>query len=133
MAETPDVPAGVTNPPIFIICRMVGNGTENDPLRPYIYDHYRVSWVAVGKSGKGALVFVKNPTPELEADPQVTVLSRDLTAKFERNEWNAVANKFKDYGLSPAEYDPNRTIRDTIIMIGTQYEPAFNIDNFFVR
>lgn len=115
----------------FYACHIIGDGSEENPYRPYI-DNYPVNWVMAGQVGRGALVYVSNPIPELEADNKIFVIPKNLDHTFTRTQWNALANRLKAQGLTPGEYDSNLTIRDAIIFIGTAYNPAFDIDHFYV-
>lgn len=115
----------------FYLCHMIGDGSEENPYRPYI-DNYPVNWVMAGQVGRGALVYVSNPTPELEADNKIHVLPKDLDRPFTRNQWNFLTNRLKAQGLRDKEYDPDFTLKDAIIFIGKQYNPAFDIDHFYV-
>lgn len=113
----------------FYVCKMIGNGSEDDPYRPYIAG-FPLAWSMVGQTGKGCLVFAINPTSDLDNDPQITPVKRDLSATFARNEWNQFINKLKDFGLNANDYDQNRTVREAIIWIGKQWEPMFDIDDY---
>ena len=115
----------------FYVCHIIGDGSEDNPYRAYV-DNYNVNWVMAGQVGRGALVYVSNPTPELENDNKIYKLPKDLDATFDRNDWNALTNRLKAQGLTPNNYDPNLTVREAIIWIGTAYEPGFDINHFYV-
>ncbi|BAF60384.1 universal stress protein UspA and related nucleotide-binding proteins [Pelotomaculum thermopropionicum SI] len=120
----------------FYICGMIGSPStskygDEDPYRPYI-DNYPVNYVCAAVAGKGALVYVSNPTPEMEADPKIHRINKAMDDTLTRSEWNFLVNKLKGLGLNPNEYNPKLTVREAIIWIGTQYNPAFDIDHFHV-
>jgi len=62
----------------FYCCHIIGKGTEEDPYRPYI-DIYPVNWVMAGEVGRGALVYVSNPTPELGLIIRFSLLTKTGT------------------------------------------------------
>lgn len=115
----------------FYVCKIIGTGAEGNSFRPYI-DNYPVNWVMAGEVGKGALVYVSNPTPAMEADSKIYVLPKDLDDTLSHSEWNALTTKLQDQGLTPGAYDPNKTVREIIIFIGTSYNPAFDLEYFYV-
>ena len=116
----------------YYVCKMIGTGAEADANRPAI-SNYPVDWIMVGQLGRGCLVYVSNPTPELDADPQIVVLSKNLDATFSRNEWNALVTRLHAFDtFDPSDYDATRTVREVIISIGTKWEPSFDINNFSV-
>ena len=122
----------------FYICRMIGTGVEDmengisDPYRPYVAEFSGVNWVMAGNAGKGCLVFVPNPTPELEANNKIHKINKKLTEKFTENEWQSLSNKLGNIGITAPQHDSNVSARQAIIWIGKQLNDAFDIDCFKV-
>lgn len=115
----------------FYLCHIIGDGSEEDPYRAYIAN-YPVNWVMTGKVGQGALVYVSNPIEALAFDNMIYKLSRNLDSTFSLSEWESLTETLRARGLSPEEYDPNRTVKEAIIWIGKVFDPAFDLDHFYV-
>ena len=123
----------------YYVCKIIGTGKiletdgKDDPFRPI--SEYPVNWVMVGETGRGCLVYVSNPIPELDKDPQVIPLPKESKATFTRQEWNRFVTKLggMNIGLYPNDYKSTRTTNQTVVTIGKMFEPDFNLEHFNVR
>ncbi|SFH39282.1 hypothetical protein SAMN05660649_05032 [Desulfotomaculum arcticum] len=115
----------------YYVSKMIGKGTEEDPYRTPVAN-YSVNWVMVGQTDKGCLVYVPNPTPEMEVDKDIKALPKDLNTTFTRQDWNRLVTNLhsQNIDISPSDYDPARTVREVIIIIGQLLEPTFDINHF---
>ena len=114
----------------YYICGIVGTGGDGDAYRPALAD-YPVDW-SMTQGGQNCLVYVSNPTPELDADPRIVAFKKDLTATYTLEEWGVLTERLSVYGIDLSEYDPERTVREIINAIGREWEPTFDLSNLSV-
>lgn len=128
----------------FYICKVIGDGTEDNPYRPKVAD-YPVSWSGMLPSNpdgtpKYGFTFVIAATqdhtalladpqikgmPELSLDAQIGSLSKDLRDKM--------LAYFDEEGIDRTGLNLQSTMRDVLRRVGKHLEAAFDENRFDVR
>lgn len=127
----------------YYVCRVVGDGTENNPYRPKVAN-YPVNWVGIlGSNPDGtpkkawALVLVNAVDhTALLADNQIKAipdLSLDATwGTLSTPQRNAAKNAIEAEGIDLSWVNNQTTIRKILRYLGQEQESGFNENKFDV-
>jgi len=129
----------------FYICKVVGDGSDENPYRPKVADYPNVNWTAIINSNpdgspKYSFAFVVANTadhqvllddplikgmPELSLDAQIGTLSKAVRDKM--------LAYFDQEGIDRTGLTLQSTMRDVLRRIGRHLAPSFNENRFDVK